>query len=196
MKKRNKIREIAYASVFTALVTMFVILGGVFDILDLICVGLATLTVHIALRELPKKYVFMIYAASAVLSLLLMPLRTASLYFAAFFGYFPLLRDFAVRRFPKKKLPYYLIIYSVYNVTMGLIFVIFRELFGLQNEPPALIVVFILSVNVYLFSFDMFMNVAYFLYDHRIKKAYTKSKRTPTNKPPKEISHDHTKRDL
>ena len=97
MKLRKTIRTTAYSAVLAALVSVLVIIGSTFDMLDLSCAAAASLVIHLCLTEIDAKHAFMIYACAALLSFLAAPMRSCTLYFAAFFGYYPLVRSFLAK---------------------------------------------------------------------------------------------------
>ena len=52
MKLRKTIRTTAYSAVLAALVSVLVIIGSTFDMLDLSCAAAASLVIHLCLREI------------------------------------------------------------------------------------------------------------------------------------------------
>lgn len=125
MKLRKTIRTTASSAVLAALVSVLVIIGSTFDMLDLSCAAAASLIIHLAMTEIDSAHAFMIYACAAILSFLASPMRSCTLFFAAFFGYYPLVRAFLAKHIRNKKL-YYLLLFAFYNAVMLVLFLLFK----------------------------------------------------------------------
>ena len=69
-----------------------VMLGALLQVLDITMAALASFLVIFAVIELGGKYPFLIYAVTALLSMLLVPYKTAPLMYLCFAGYYPLLK--------------------------------------------------------------------------------------------------------
>jgi hypothetical protein len=68
------------------------LLGSFVQVLDLSMAVIASLLVVFAVIEIGGKYPMLIYAVTSVLSLLLLPVKTAALIYLAFAGYYPILK--------------------------------------------------------------------------------------------------------
>ena len=76
----------------------------------------AGMLVMFSVIELDKKWAFGIYAAVSVLSLMLVPNKEAAILYAAFFGYYPVLKAIVESRLPKAA--EYIVKFAVFNVSM------------------------------------------------------------------------------
>ena len=173
VKLKEKIRTTAYTAIIAAAVTVILLIGGIFDIVDLACVSVSALVIHLAYGEFGGKYAFLIYAVAALLSFLLMPMRSASLYFTAFFGYYPLLRAFTAKHVRRKGL-YYAILFLVYNAAMTALYILFKSVFGVEGEPPAMLLALLISSNVFFACLELLTGRIQILYDYKIKKILQK----------------------
>ena len=117
----------------------------------------------------------MIYACAAILSFLASPMRSCTLYFAAFFGYYPLVRAFLAKHLRSKKL-YYLLLFILYNVVMLALFFLFKGIFGIQDEPPFMYVLLLLASNLFFGCFELLTGRIKILFDYKIKKHFKKHK--------------------
>ena len=169
MKLRKTIRTTAFSAVLAALVSVLVIIGSTFDMLDLSCAAAASLVIHLCLTEIDAKHAFMIYACAAILSFLASPMRSCTLYFAAFFGYYPLVRAFLAKL-------YYLLLFAFYNVVMLALFFLFKGIFGIQDEPPFMYVLLLLASNLFFGCFELLTGRIKILFDYKIKKHFKKHK--------------------
>ncbi len=165
---RKEIRNIALASIFSALSVALIIMGGIIELLDLTVSAFCALTVYISMIEIKGKYPFLIYLCTSVLSLIFMPLATSTLYYVAFFGYYPIIRH---RLKKAGKLFSKLICLATYNVTMILLYILFKAVFALQNEPATMYIILLITANIFYLCFDYAMDVFAFIY---LKKIRTK----------------------
>ncbi len=72
---------------------VFLGIGAFIEVLDLTAAAMASFLVIFAVLEMKGKYPYFIYAATALLSFLLLPLKTPALFYAVLFGYYPILKQ-------------------------------------------------------------------------------------------------------
>ena len=89
------------AAVASALGVILLSIGALLQVLDLSMAALASLTVVFGVIELRGKYPYLIYAVTAVLSMLLVPVKTAPLVYLLFAGYYPILKALLERYLPR-----------------------------------------------------------------------------------------------
>lgn len=100
-RRRKTTRRLAAAALMAALGTALLTVGAFVDVLDLTAAALASLTVVFAVIELRGPYPYMIYAVTALLSILLLPVKTPGLVYALFAGYYPVVKAVFERHFPR-----------------------------------------------------------------------------------------------
>ena len=176
MKTKDKIKTTATLSVLSAFVTVLLILGGFFDVLDLMCASVAALLIHIICTEYGSKQALLVYAVASILSNLFLPLRSCPIIFTAFFGYFPVLRTYLYRKIKHKNLVYVLLL-LLYNGVMVAIYNLFKEAFGIANEPVAIVWALLGSSNLFYICFEMLLSRIIILYNYYIKRNVKKDKR-------------------
>ena len=88
----KKTLPLTLAAMLTALGVTLLWLGGLLEVLDLSVAAVVAVFVLFAHRELPKPYAYMIYLATSLLGLLLLPLKSAAIFYAAFAGWYPMLK--------------------------------------------------------------------------------------------------------
>ncbi len=125
----------------------------------------AGMLVMFSVIELDKKWAFGIYAAVSVLSLMLVPNKEAAVLYAAFFGYYPILKAVLESKLPK--IPEYIIKFAVFNASMIVSYAIlikvlgmpFEELMGIEGETGFLaqymLPVMLVLGNVTFIVFDV-----------------------------------------
>lgn len=73
-------------------------IGALFDVLDLSVAALASMCVALVLAELGARWAFLVYAVAAVLSFLLLPVKTPAILFSGFLGFYPITKSVFERR--------------------------------------------------------------------------------------------------
>lgn len=163
---KTKIRKITLSSIFAGLSTALIVLGSVMEIFDLTTAAFCSLLIYISMIEIKGKYPFLIYLTTCVLSLIISPMTTATLYYVAFFGYYPIIRHKLKRL---KKTLSKLICFGVFNASMLLLFCFFKAVFSYQNEPIFMYVVLLVTANIFFFCFDYALDVFAFIYIKKIR---------------------------
>ena len=115
--------------------------------------------------ELDKRWAAGVFFGAAVISLLLVPNKEAAMLYAAFFGYYPILKAIFESRLPSAA--EYILKYIIFNVSMVSAYVIliyafgmpFNQLMGIDDSSPAFFVKF--SVPIMLVG----GNLIFFFYD-------------------------------
>ena len=163
---KNDIKKITLSSIISALIVVLIAIGSLIDLLDITVAAVCTLAVFVIQFEIGTKYSFLVYLTSSVLSLILLPLTTSSLYYICFFGYYPLLKRYT-RRFGKRlsKVSCALL----FNIVMIILMLIFKAVFALQNEPWPIYAALLVTINVFFFCFDRLMDVFPILYLRKIR---------------------------
>lgn len=100
----------------------------------------AGMLIMFSVVELDKKWALGIYVAVSVLSLMLVPNKEAAVLYAAFFGYYPILKAILESKLPK--VPEYILKFAVFNVAMIASYAVlikvlgmpFDELMGIEGE--------------------------------------------------------------
>ncbi len=91
-RRRKETGRLTAAAVLTALSVVVLAVGSIIEVLDLSMAAIASLAVVFAVIELRGKYPYLVFAATSVLAILLLPGKTPALFYALFAGYYPLLK--------------------------------------------------------------------------------------------------------
>ncbi len=86
-------RKLAFSAMLGALGVVILYLGAVINVLDLTTVALASLFVFFAVIELGTPFQYLIYAVTALLSLLLLPDKFAAVTYLLFGGIYPIFKE-------------------------------------------------------------------------------------------------------
>ena len=77
----------------SALGVILLYIGSIIDVLDISMAVLASLACIIAVIEYGKSAPWAIYGVTTVLSLILLPNKTPAVFYAVFFGFYPILKE-------------------------------------------------------------------------------------------------------
>ena len=99
--RRKGTQKLTVASLCAALGVVLLLIGSLVDVLDITMAALASLTVVFAVIELRGNYPWMIFAVTALLSLLLLPNKAPALLYAAIAGYYPIVKWQFEKRFSR-----------------------------------------------------------------------------------------------
>ena len=92
MKKMQKSTAVALCGVIAALCIVLMLLSGLIQIASIAIPALCGILLIVIVLELSAKWALCVYAAVSVISLLLVADKEAAVMFAAFFGYYPILK--------------------------------------------------------------------------------------------------------
>lgn len=156
--KRIEIKKLALSAILCGLSVVILAVGCMFDMVDLISCSVAAIIVAFSKIELRGKYPYLIYATSAVLSFILFPGSTASLYYAVFMGYYPILKSFLEIR-PGKRCLISKVLF--FNLAFALLAFFARSLFLSPDTEisAALIGAIIILSNIFFAVFDFALTV-------------------------------------
>lgn len=98
--KKGKIKQLTVCASLAALGVVLLSIGPLIDVLDASLAVLASILCIVAVIEYGKAAPWLVFAVTAVLSLVLMPQNSAALMYLLFFGYYPILKE-KLERLPK-----------------------------------------------------------------------------------------------
>ena len=134
-KRQKHTRNIAFASILSSLSVVFLCIGIFFPTLDLVAALIASYAIIITVCELGRGYATGVFASSAVLGIIIAPQNSAALFYAAFMGYYPILKSLIEVKVRKRVAAIALKILS-FNVALllilfvGIKFLSFEEFIG------------------------------------------------------------------
>ena len=119
----QRIRNLTVSAMLSALGTVLLAVGAFVEVLDLSAAVLASLLCVYAVIELPRAYPWMIWLATSLASLLLLPQKTPAMFYALFAGFYPILKQY-VERLPR--LPQYLLKFLTLHASLGAFYLLLR----------------------------------------------------------------------
>ena len=183
-KSRNSNRELikrtATGAILAASATVLLILGGVFEILDMTSAAIASLAILISYLEFGAKSALSVYAASSVISLILFPLATSTIYYVLVLGFFPILKFVVDKKLKKFKLLPMVIKFAVFNAGCAAILILFSKIYGFETvlaefelgiiTGESVIITIFVMLNVFFLMYDMLLNSLAVIYVKALRK--------------------------
>ena len=139
-ERRNKTKMITVCAMLSALGVVVLYLGSFIEVLDASMSVIASLMTVIVVIEFGRSASWSIYAVTAVLSLLLLPNKSPAVMYAAFFGFYPILKEM----FERKSKPVSWILKEItFNAALVVCFLIIRFVIfiGTPEIPMAMYVI-------------------------------------------------------
>lgn len=158
MKKKSSktsVKQLTICSMLVALGVIFLGIGALLEVLDISMAVIASICVIIAVIEYGKGAPWMVYAAISLLSLLLIPNRLPAIFFALFFGFYPIIREKIER---KSKILRWILKEIIFNVCFAVIMVLYMLLF-FESTTIAIPLPWLIAATVIL------CEIVFILYD-------------------------------
>ena len=132
VRRNGAVTRLTISAMLTALGVVILWLGAVVDVLDITMAAMASFLTVFAVIELQGKYPYLIFAATALLSLLFLPVKTPALLYALFAGYYPMLKALLEGHL-KKPLAWVLKI-VIFNAALALAIFLILRLFTVDGD--------------------------------------------------------------
>ncbi|MBQ8974680.1 MAG: hypothetical protein IJ072_03015 [Oscillospiraceae bacterium] len=165
---RYKTKSVALTAILAALSVLFIFLGGVFPSGQLGFAAAACLFGVAAVIEAGIVYGVMLYVVSAALALVIVPYKLPAILYAAFFGYYPVVKSAAERM--KERPLEWVIKLAVMNAALTGLLLTVKSVFVpdvIASLPNAIIYV---VFNVVFIIFDIGVSRLIALYMSRVSK--------------------------
>lgn len=92
-KSHQRIKYITVSAMLSALGVVLMSVGSLIEVLDLSTAVLASMLCIYAVIEIRGSYPWMIWLVTSILSLILLPIKTPAVFYALFFGFYPILKE-------------------------------------------------------------------------------------------------------
>ena len=167
---KSNIKITAVSAILTALCTALIIVGSLLDILDLTVSAFCSFIIAAAVFEFKcTKYPILIYACTSVLSFIFMPMSSAALYFAVFFGYYPILRKkIVILRKPFSKI----VSFALFYASMSVLLFLMTRFFGLSKEPLGIYLLLFVMGTVFFVCYDLILEKFDIIYKYKLRKIF------------------------
>ena len=156
-----------------ALGVIFLGIGALLEVLDISMAVIASLCVIIAVVEYGKGAPWMVYAAISILSFLIVPSKLPSIFFALFFGFYPILKGVLEA---KPKAICWILKEIIFNVCLAIIIAIYMSLFfqGVSFKIPLhwLIVIAVVLCELVFILYDFALTKMISFYVIKLRKRF------------------------
>ena len=169
--QRNKTKQLTFCAMFSALGVILLYLGSIIEVVDVSMAVIASLFCVLAVIEYGKGAPWMVFFVTAVLSLLLLPNKSPAVYYAFFFGFYPILKAY-FERFDKVRS--WIFKEIVFNVCLAVIVVLIKLFFMPSVSIPFMLyaIAIVLCEGVFvLYDIALTRLITFYLFRlrHRFK---------------------------
>lgn len=148
----------------TALGVVLMALGSIIDVLDLSVAVLASMLCIYAVIEMGGFYPWALWGATSILSLILLPVKTPALFYAAFAGFYPIVKE-KLEKLPRAAA--WILKVVVFHLSLGAIVLAMRLFLPgqLTEEIPyfGLILYALALVTFFLYDFALTRLITFYL---------------------------------
>lgn len=145
-------------------------LGSIVEVVDISMAVVASLFCVFAVIEYGKSAPWLVFAVTAILSLILLPQKTPAAMYALFFGYYPILKE-KLERLPRALS--WVLKEVVFNVALVLMLVLSRFLlFGNEAQTLWFYIAFTVLAEVAFPIYDIALTRLISLYLYRLRKRF------------------------
>ena len=169
--QRNKTKQLTFCAMFSALGVILLYLGSIIEVVDVSMAVIASLFCVLAVIEYGKGAPWMVFFVTAVLSLLLLPNKSPAVYYAFFFGFYPILKAYFERL---DKVRSWIFKEIVFNVCLAVIVVLIKLFFMPSVSIPFMLyaIAIVLCEGVFvLYDIALTRLITFYLFRlrHRFK---------------------------
>ena len=165
VQRSARTKRVAVSGMMVALGVIILYVGSLIEVLDISMAAIASLICIIALVEYGKLYVWMVFAATALAAMLLLPEKFTPSLYALLIGYYPMIKEL-IERVGKKSAKRGL--FAVLRWAIKLVF------FNAALLAVALVAIYILilpeSAEWMQITMILLANAAFILYDIALTK--------------------------
>lgn len=122
-KSSQRIKQITVSAMLSALGVIIMAVGAFVEVLDLSTAVLASMLCIFAVIEIKGSYPWLIWLSTSVLALILLPIKTPAVFYALFFGFYPILKEKLERL---SRIVAWILKLVIFHACIGLIFGVFK----------------------------------------------------------------------
>lgn len=161
-------KTLSISAILSALGVVILLIGSIIQILDLSMAVIASIIIIYAVIELRGYWPYLIYAVTAILSLLLLPDKFVAVVYTLFCGYYPALKFI----FEKKmsRIPEWIFKLLVFNAALSAIVFISVKLLHIPTDEIFFGWLLYLGGNFVFVIYDMALTNLISLYFFKLKK--------------------------
>ena len=172
-------KKLTISAVSVALGTIFMVLGGMIEVLDMSAAALSSAVVAFIFIELGSPYTWLVWLATSLLTALFSFARPMWMLYLLCFGIYPILKGYIERLARPLQV---LLKFLFANLSMALAMLGCQFILGIPFITPGedffglpiegIYAVFIILLNVAFFAYDMFISVMVRFYMYRLRDKF------------------------
>ncbi|MDR0491680.1 MAG: hypothetical protein LBH28_10605 [Oscillospiraceae bacterium] len=164
----KKTRTLALSAILSAFAFISLFIASVWPAAQMSLAAFSSIFVAAAVIESSLSAGVYVFVCSSLLSIILLPDKTASLLFILFFGYYPVIKSL-IERLGAIPLQWLLKL-VVFNAALSVVYFFLKELiFDFGDDSPGLLIVYIAGSAIFAL-FDYGFTKAIRLYMYRVKR--------------------------
>lgn len=163
--------KIAFCGITTALSILFMFLGGVVSLFAYIMPMLAGVLMIMVKRTFGTSSAVMTYISTSLLSFILVADKECMMMYVMFFGFYPILK-FYLEKIGRKPVRFVvkLIIFDVLMLLSQIaLFYVFKIPFFENDEGKALVILFVIMLNILFIVYDIMLDKILVIYEIKIE---------------------------
>lgn len=161
----KRVKKIALAGLLTALSVVILSIGSVIETLDMTVAAIASFVIMLAVIELGSYFPTLIYVASSLLAILLLPNKYGALIYCLFYGFYPMIKPRLENKIRSRWLLFFakLAIFAVTQAAVELLWIFVFASGAVKSSLGIIALTVALSlVTFVIFDFALsFLTVAY-----------------------------------
>ena len=170
MKQKNNVQRLTTCAMLSALGVIILWFGAVTSVMEPSMAVLASLLCVFAVIEYGKSAPWLVFAVTGVLSLVLLPQKSAAAMYVLFFGYYPIIKE-KLERLPRVLAWVWKEV--IFNVALIVLLVLSRWLLmGAQSEPRLLYIAVIVLAEIVFPIYDIAMTRLISLYLYKLRSRF------------------------
>lgn len=171
MSRKNNAARLTVCAMLCALGVVLLLLGSFVEVIDISMAVIASLLCVFAVIEYGGSAPWLVFAVTAILSLLLLPNKTPAVMYAFFFGYYPILKEKLEKL--QKVLSWTLKI-VIFNIALVLVFLAVRFVLmpTVSVEPLWLLIPLIALAEAVFVLYDIAMTRLITFYIVRLRERF------------------------
>lgn len=177
-ERSNRTKRVAVSGVLVALGVIILYIGSIVEVLNISMAAIASLICVIAVIEYGRLYPIMIFAATSIIAMLLLPEKLTPSIYALLIGYYPILKEL-IERIGKKSMSRRLMIpihYALklvfFNAALFVVVMVAIHVLILPESAEWLKILTFLLANATFLVYDLALTRMISMYVFRLRSRF------------------------
>ena len=149
-----------------ALGVVVLCLGSIVDVLDLSSAALASMIIIMAMVEFGTGWATLIYGATGILGLVLLPVKTPALLYLVFAGYYPIIK---LKIEKLGKIVSYIVKVTLFNIALTAVILICKYVLLIPDEIMGAVYLLYIVGNVTFIVYDIALGRIILVYAYYLR---------------------------